>query len=81
MANIALLLRLDGALGRLLPNTIMKFSMESGIWPLLMIALSGVGLLSITIRVRDEVAMLEDGFGKEWKQHEETTKKFIPAIF
>lgn len=78
--NLALLLRLDGVFGCLLPSVVVRWGMGSGLWPALLVGSALSGLYSIWIRVKDEEAMLKAEFGKEWEEYSMKTKRFIPWL-
>jgi len=83
-SNVALLLRLDGILGCVLPSWVVSWAMWSGgfmVWPTLLIVLGLLGLYGIWVRVKDEEAMLKREFGKEWDEYHWRTKRFIPGVF
>lgn len=84
VSNIALLLRLDGVLGCVLPSWAVRWGMGSGgigIWPALLVWLGLLGFYAIWIRVKDEEAMLKREFGREWEEYHQRTKRFIPGVF
>ncbi|PMD60711.1 uncharacterized protein K444DRAFT_612409 [Hyaloscypha bicolor E] len=83
-SNVALLLRLDGILGCLLPSCVVRWGMWSGglrVWPTLLVIMGVFGLFGVGIRVKDEEAMLKREFGREWEKYHRKTKRFIPGIF
>ena len=84
VSNIALLLRLDGVLGCVLPGWAVRWGMGSkgiGIWPALLVWLGLLGLYAIRIRVKDEETMLKKEFGREWEEYHQRTRRYIPGIF
>jgi len=83
-SNFALLLRLDGIFGCILPNCVVRWGMWSGgfrLWPVLLVLMGVFGLVGVGIRVRDEETMLKKEFGREWEEYHRKTKRFIPGIF
>lgn len=44
-------------------------------------AMRVIVICMLSIRVRDEEAMLEKTFGKEWEVYNAKTKRFIPFVF
>ncbi|KAH7123352.1 isoprenylcysteine carboxyl methyltransferase [Dactylonectria estremocensis] len=83
-SNVALLLRLDGVFGCVLPTSVVRWGMGSGrvgVWPALLVGLEILGLLGIWVRVNDEEAMLKREVGKEWEEYHQRTKRFIPGVF
>lgn len=84
VSNVALLLRLDGVLGCVLPSQVVRWGMGSGrfgLWPALLVALGVLGLYGVWVRVKDEEAMLKREFGKEWEGYHRKTMRFIPGVF
>lgn len=84
VCNMALLLRLDGVVGCVLPSRAVRWLMGSGgigIWPALLVLIGYLGLKGIGIRVKDEEAMLKREFGREWEEYHQNTKRFIPWVF
>jgi protein-S-isoprenylcysteine O-methyltransferase Ste14 len=79
-ANMACLLRLDGVLGCMVPNWMMKCWILMA-WPVLIYCFAMIGLCGIWIRVKDEETMLKAEFGQEWEEYHRKTKRFIPGIF
>lgn len=82
--NMALLLRLDGAVGCVLPSLVVSWGMGSrgiGIWPALLVLIGYLGLQGLWMRVKDEEAMLKSEFGREWEEYHRRTKRFIPGVF
>jgi len=83
-ANIAMLLRLDGVLGCVLPTWVVRFGMGStgiGPWSVLLVVFSILGAFGVWIRVKDEEAMLKKEFGKDWEEYHWRTGRFIPGVF
>lgn len=83
-SNLALLLRLDGVFGCVLPNRAVRWGMESGgfrVWPALLVWLAVSGLYVVWVRVKDEEAMLKKEFGREWEEYHRRTMRFIPGVF
>jgi protein-S-isoprenylcysteine O-methyltransferase Ste14 len=83
-SNVALLLRLDGVLGCVLPSRTVRWGMGSGgvrVWPALLVGLVVLGLYGIWVRVKDEEAMLKREFGREWEEYHRRTMRFIPGVF
>lgn len=81
IANFALLGRLDGVLGCVLPRRFVEWAVVSGgfrVWPVLLVAV--LGLIAVWVRVKDEEAMLKKVFGKEWEEYHQKTKRFIPWV-
>ncbi|KAK2616508.1 hypothetical protein QQS21_000551 [Conoideocrella luteorostrata] len=81
VANLGLLLRLDGVLGCVMPSVLVRWGMRSGLWPALLLGLALMSLISIWVRVQDEEAMLKGVFGKEWEEYHVKTPRFIPWVF
>lgn len=79
ISNMALLLRLDGVVGCLLPSPVVRWGMR--IWPVILIWLGYLGLQGLRIRVQDEEIMLQSAFGREWEEYDRKTKRFIPGVF
>lgn len=82
--NIALLLRLDGVIGCLLPGQVVRWGMGKGgvgLWPVLLVLLGVLGLCGVLIRVKDEEVMLKKQFGIEWEEYHRKTMRFIPGAF
>lgn len=84
VSNMALLLRLDGVAGCVLPSLVVRWGMGSGgigLWSALLVLLGYLGLQALWIRVKDEEAMLKSEFGREWEDYHQRTKRFIPGVF
>jgi len=84
VSNVALLLRLDGVLGCVLPSRAVRWGMGSGgvgVWPALLVGLGVLGLYGVWVRVNDEEAMLKREFGREWEEYHRRTARFIPGVF
>ncbi|KAK3356699.1 isoprenylcysteine carboxyl methyltransferase [Lasiosphaeria hispida] len=80
VANLALLLRLDGVLGCFLPNAVVKFAMGGGVWLGVLVGVGGLAMWGVWTRVKHEEAMLKEVFGKEWEEYHARTKRFVPWV-
>ena len=83
-SNVALLMRLDGVLGCVLPSRAVKWGMGHGgvgVWPAILLGAAMKGLHVTWIRVKDEEAMLKREFGREWEEYHRRTARFIPGVF
>lgn len=78
-AAIALFwLRMDGISACYLPSSVVETTHLSEVVALAVIVVITWGL---SIRVRDEEAMLKKEFGKEWVAYHQRTKRLLPGIF
>ena len=83
-SSVALLLRLYGVVGCVLPSRVVKWGMGNGgvgVWPALLIGAGMKGLHLLWLRVNDEEAMLKKEFGREWEEYHQRTARFIPGVF
>lgn len=76
---LALILRSDAAAACFLDEKLFQILLELR-WVALPVAVVVVGVV-LTIRVRDEEAMLKEKFGDEWVEWNRRTKRFIPFVF
>jgi protein-S-isoprenylcysteine O-methyltransferase Ste14 len=77
--NLILLTRWDASVGCWMPRYWIE-SLEG--WGWFLYCLLPVAMVwGMSIRVRDEEAMLKEKFGKEWEQWHRQTKRFIPGVF
>lgn len=88
VGNIALLLRLDGVFGCVLPGWVVRSGMGMGmgngqgigVWPVFLGCFVVMVLWIVWVRVKDEEAMLKREFGREWEEYHGRTKRFVPGV-
>lgn len=81
LATAALLLRKDGVAACWLPKSIVtgeRFGTALRIAPWI---LGFFVVYALSVRVRDEEAMLKKTFGEEWEMYHKKTKRFVPYVF
>lgn len=84
ISNIALLLRLDGVVGCVLPSLVVRWGMGNGgigVWQLILATLGVLGIVGVWIRVGDEEIILKRTFGEEWEEYHKRTMRFVPGLF
>jgi len=77
--NAILFLRWDGSLACWIPETVSGLLKGWGSVAFALIFLLMAWKLSL--RVKDEEAMLRETFGQEWERWHHSTKRFVPGIF
>ena len=75
---LALIFRFDAAVGCFFEKSFLQRYLWLA-WVALAVNLAVV-FMGITMRVRDEEAMLKEKFGDEWVEWNRKTKRFIPYI-
>ncbi|KAK9323662.1 hypothetical protein V1517DRAFT_88419 [Lipomyces orientalis] len=78
-ANFMFLTRWDGSLACWLPGDIVEKMRGWGGLVYCVIIFQMLWILSM--RVKDEEAMLHEKFGKSWEQWQRKTKRFFPGVF
>jgi protein-S-isoprenylcysteine O-methyltransferase Ste14 len=79
LANVALFANLDGWVGTFLPLQMVELWSKTK--PLCLALAVLIWSTVISMRIREEEAMLHDAFGEEWKDWHQRTARFIPGIF